>query len=289
MGLAVLSPSLFEGNQFDEWTADQVARILRSGEGWTVPDVDWYWPRMVEEWVRSAYAGLPGNSRSLFYELKGRAAPVALPALPPHQPVRDMTQLFGGLPGQWPRTMSELSAACLLTGLDTIVISRPIAGRDLLVHRHNHMRIFERLVWSVSAADPANAWHSAAVVRSERNIAVPWTRRFSSELPAESDGGAFPFCPPADWSSRAVDAVVTHSSRPCWRDGHDNHWADPDTPGRSEHWDLYLNAARTAEYGLGQLNIMRWGFPQIPKVPGDIHHVPPKKRPHLKKDTGWTC
>jgi hypothetical protein len=47
--------------------------------------------------------------------------------------------------------------------------------------------------------------------------------------------------------------------------------------------------ARAEEYGLGQLNITRWGAPAREGPAGALRHVPTDKQGRLAKKTGWHC
>ena len=43
------------------------------------------------------------------------------------------------------------------------------------------------------------------------------------------------------------------------------------------------------EYGLDQLNVVRWGAPHEEGAVGALHHVPRRTEHRLKKGTGWSC
>ncbi len=213
---------------------------------------------------------------------------IQFPKSPPRIRVWDFRALFAEAGLEWVNLMARTVTGCTLTGEETILITRLRPERNARIHSGpDRCCLTEKICWNLRAQVPGMETWRIPAVATRRNVSFPWTARFDDRLPAE-DEAAFSFCPPQDWLKSNVRAFETHQGRPAWRDAKGNYWACPAT-GWGYHWDVYLQPVLAAEYGLDQLNIVRWGAPSSEGAAGDLHHVPKEKRHRLKKSTGWSC
>ncbi|MCP4659706.1 MAG: hypothetical protein GY856_30250 [bacterium] len=221
--------------------------------------------------------------------IRSFAAKIRFPEAPPRVAVWDFRAWFTQAGPEWVEVMARTLIGCVLTGEETILITQLLPGRNAKEHSGpGRCRLTEKTCWNLRVSVPDTDCRRIPAVCSRRNVSIPWTIRFDDTLPAESDGASFPFCPQRDWFKSSVCAFETHQGRPAWLDAKGNHWACPGT-GWGHHWDVYLDLHLRDRYGLGQLNIVRWGSSPGAGVVGDLHHVPREKQPRLKIRTGWTC
>ena len=299
--LAILDPHLLH---FDDETglvplgydalADVVWMLAR--QGMSIPADPIYWQPLVKDFIRKLAERMRGEARykNLLDRLMERAAPAALAPLVPGLKLSGFDRMFDPLGTDWVRRMRHIVCRSALTE-DTILVTRLTAPRNARpCHHDGRLALVEKLCWELHVEAAARV-HRVACVCSSRNHRVAWTRRYADGLPGHQDSADFPFCPPENWADPGCVVWRGHESRPTWVDRLGHYWAEPAAQyatGTSYHWDVYLSARTTAEYGLDQLNIARWrsgaatdGQP----VPGALHHVPGDKDGRLKKKTGWGC
>jgi hypothetical protein len=284
--LAILDPVLFDpAAPLSPVTLKDLLRLL-SHKHAHIPGVDWYWKELQRQLIRPLHAR-PGYQD--LDRLRDFARTVGFPPLPRRVSVWSFRQMFGALSESWVETMARLVTGAVLSREPTVLVTHLRRGRNLTVHGGpGQCTLDEKTCWDLRVQPAGGELCRIPVVCRERNLDVPWTCRFDDRLPAREDAAAFPFCPPPDWRKASVTAATTHESRPTWRDHQGNHWARPAT-GEGHHWDVYLTQALEEEYGLGQLNITRWGAPEREGAPGSLHHVPKDKQARLHKKTGWSC
>jgi hypothetical protein len=289
--LAVIDPCLFDvRDPVSARAMREVVGMLRSYK-MRIPDVPSYWPKVVQGFLAplsKKVQGDPEYDRHIKM-LLGFAQSMSLPELPPRVSVWDFKTMFLPLGEPWLETMRRIVSGCVLSGEDTVLVTRLIEGRNMKTHPHGKVVLEEKTCWNLRVRRPPSStivpvWN---VVRA-RNMDVKWTCRYDDRLPSSSDNATFPFCPSAGWEKSSIVAFRVHESRPAWLDSHGNYWARPST-GAGHHWDVYLDADLEEEYGLGQLNIVEWGAPPKEGAAGSIHHVPAGKKGRLNKRTGWTC
>ena len=205
--------------------------------------------------------------------------------------------MFGGLGKEWVETMHAVVTGCAVAG-ETVLLTRLLRGRNAKASNHpDYAQTFiEKLCWKLRIDLPSGDSFEIPCVCTRRNLEIPWTCRYSEELPAHEDGSDFPFCPPEGWAEGSWQAARTHLGRPTWRDGFDCFWGEPPAQhatGMSEHWDVFLdqNVSRHEAYGM-HLNIVRWR-PELVNPDGartgDIHHTAKDKKALVRKKTGWNC
>ncbi len=285
--LAVLDPLLFGGDQpVAESLLDEAALILRRTSA-RIP-AGAYWKKLELELIHPLSRESSRKARIGLDAIRSFVATVQFPQPPARAAVWDFRTLFTQAGPEWVDVMARTLTGCTLTGEDTILITRHIPQRNVRIHAGpERCRLTEKICWNLRIHVPDVELRRIPAVSSRRNVSVPWTTRFDDRLPAEGES-AFPFCPPQDWFKSSVRAFETHQSRPAWLDAKGNYWACPAT-GWGYHWDVYLQSGLAGEYGLDQLNIVRWGAPAAEGVVGSLHHVPKEKRQSLKKRTGWSC
>ncbi len=225
--------------------------------------------------------------------------PLPFAPLPGHITVWGFRALFERMGSDWVDLLVRLVSACSLTTEETILITRPIEGRNCRRRSHGAIQMIEKTVWNLRVRAEGRTVRVACVC-TPRNLLAPFTTRYDDALPVRGDGAsnAFYFDPPIDWCKAArrssltgqteeIRPIVTLRARPVWLDAHGNGWAEPNTPGQHHHWDVYLESPRLVQdYGLGQLNVVRFGAPAEEGHPGALHHLPKEKRGRLKKQTG---
>ncbi len=285
--LAVLDPLLFGGAQpITEEQLDEAARILRQTSA-RIPAGS-YWKKLDLELIHPFSRDSSRRARTGLDAIRSFVSTVPFPQPPPRVAVWDFRTLFTQAGPEWVDVMARAMTGCILTGEETILITRHIPERNILIHSGpDRCRLTEKRCWNLRVQMPGREIRRIPTVSSRRNVSVPWTTRFDERLPAENEA-PFPFCPPQDWFKSSVRAFETHQSRPAWLDAKGNHWACPAT-GWGYHWDVYLQSGLAEEYGLDQLNIVRWGAPSAEGAVGSLHHVPREKKQRLKKRTGWSC
>ncbi len=286
--LAVLDPLLFDDSQpITELQLDEVIRILRTTDA-RIPNSFPYWKKLQLELIQPLSRLSSHKLRTGLDAIRNFVSAIRFPQPPPRVAFWDFRALFNQAGSEWVDVMTRTLMGCSLTGEETILITRLSPGRNTLSHSGpDRCRLTEKLFWNLRVRVPDTEVRRIPVVTRRRNVAIPWTTRFDDRLPAEGEA-AFPFCPPQDWFKSNVRAFETHRSRPAWLDAKGNHWACPAT-GWGYHWDVYLQSGLADEYGLDQLNIVRWGAPSDEGPAGSLHHVPEAKKQRLKKRTGWSC
>lgn len=285
--LAVLDPLLFSGPQpVSEPELDEVVRILRHTQA-QIPESP-YWRKLQLEIVQPLVRGSSRELRIRLDVIRGYVSSVRFPELPPRVKVWDFRLLFEQAGPDWVDVMAGILTTCALSE-ETLLVTRLIDGRNARDHSGpGECRLVEKTCWNLRVQAPGTEVRRIPAVCSRRNVSIPWTTRFDDRLPAADDEASFPFCPPQGWFKSSIRAFRTHSSRPAWEDVKGNHWACPAT-GWGYHWDVYLQSGLADEYGLGQLNVVRWGAPAEEGAVGDLQHVPQAKRHRLRKTTGWSC
>jgi hypothetical protein len=282
--LAVLDPALFYASRpITESELDEVVRILRETRA-RIPD-SFYWRRLELAVIRPFNRTSSRKIRVGLDTIRALVSAVRFPDPSPRVKVWSFRALFTP---EWVELMTRTVTGCVLTGEETILITRHSSRRDTKTHSGpDRCRLIEKTCWNLRVQVPMASVRRIPDITNRRNVSIPWTTRFDVKLPAEKEA-SFPFCPPQEWFKSDVPAFVTHRGRPAWRDAKGNHWACPAT-GWGYHWDVYLEQKPAAEYGLDQLNVVRWGAPPAEGIVGELHHVPTEKEHRLKKRTGWSC
>ncbi len=172
--------------------------------------------------------------------------------------------------------VARAAAYCITQYGQANIYIEETLGRNIKEHSASHSCIKERLRWRIYVSRAGlNGAIAVPCIYSARNLEVPWTTRFDTFLP---DTGEYSFTPPDDWHLRRTTAVVTKKSKPVFLDASGNGWAAPNTPGQAYHWDVYLADSKWIEArGTDQINVTRYGAPNLQGVPGTIHHVPTGK------------
>lgn len=190
--------------------------------------------------------------------------------------------LFNGLLNSEDLLLANSVTASILyittTGAEPYFFIHDEFGRNIVRHSTAYSAINEIIRWRIYLTAPnLPGPQYATCIRHQRNLAIPWTTRYDVTLP---DAGSYFFVPPNDWHKRSRHAVRTIRSKPAFIDSLGNGWANPNTPGVPEHWDLFIEDANMASnIGLNQLNICKYLSPIKPG--GEIHHVPGKKASRL--------
>ena len=172
--------------------------------------------------------------------------------------------------------------------VQVVLLCHRIRGRNARDQSSNDVELIEVLRWRLSVALRGAPTTTVPCVGKRRHLETPWTRRMDDRLPDRHGPGHHPYCPPPRWMNSQTRVWGTHQSRPCWLDAQGQWWARPAT-GSGYHWDVYLNSGETTRIGLSQINITQQGAPAGQGEPGDLHHVPTKKRHALKATSGWRC
>lgn len=192
----------------------------------------------------------------------------------------------------WRAQLESVLAAAVQTAaresLPLLFLCNRINGRNVRDRSSKEVELMEVLRWRLSASIRGAPPTTVPCVGKRRHVEVPWTRRMDDRLPDLHGPGRHPYCPLPDWMNSQTKVWGTHQSRPCWLDAQRQWWARPATGG-GYHWDVYLNSDETTRLGLPQVNITQHGAPADQGEPGDLHHVPTKKRHALKETSGWRC
>lgn len=217
------------------------------------------------------------------------------PVTPLRNKVYGLRQMFDipALGPGWLDRMTKALARASASGIPTVLLTRRMLGRNLHVHQAGNSRLEEVTRWVLYLHLSGSPPRTVYCVHHPRNLSTElrWTTRYDCRLPAPEDGAKHPFCRPAKWWKREVDAVKTVESKPAFIDANGNGWARPNiNEGAGYHWDVYLSDPKLRErIGLSQLNIVGFGGPPDQKNPGDIHHTGQKKKGRLLDETGWRC
>ena len=240
-----------------------------------------YWTPLWMELGRQLSLTYGPNVRSILHELQKREEPdnglrlrTAAEAWK-----RGFTQLFG-IPELSPAWENRIASAMLRAAqMDNTVIlfTRRMKGRNLTSHSASDVTLDENTRWILHLSLEGLGARQVRCVYHSRNLIHPWTSRFDWRLPAESDGGKYPFVPPEQWWKGSVESIRTVCSKPCWLDKEKNGWARPNiVRGAGEHWDLFIrDKNQQTEIGLSQINVVQ--YPHKSKTPGNIHHIPTDK------------
>jgi len=192
----------------------------------------------------------------------------------------------------WLAELERVLAASALTGaqegLPVVFLCHRIEGRNVRNQSSMGVELVEVLRWRLSVAVRGAPPTVIPCVGKRRHLDVPWTRRIDDRLPDEHGPALHPYCPPTRWMNSQTRVWGTHQSRPCWLDAQGQWWARPSTGG-GYHWDVFLNQTEAARIGLSQINVTQFGAPPDQGRPGDLHHVPRKKRQALRDSAGWRC
>ena len=291
MTIALIDPAVFLYlPRVSVESLKELLQVMRKHQ-MEIPCSDFYWNKLERECIRPLHSQVDRDYLEALDKFRDYARQMHLPSLPSRVAVWSFRHLFSGLNQEWLDVMQRIAAQCSMTGRQTFILSRLIDGRNVRMHSSSGANcIFEKTIWNLRVQPLGGQLTRIPIACSRRNISVPWSCRFDDDLPADIDGASFPFCPPPDWEiNPSLTVCRTHQSRPAWVDSKQNHWAEPSTPN-PQHWDVYLNNNMHQLYGINQLNICKSNGP-LPtgKAAGDIHHVPPEKRPRLRRTTGWTC
>jgi hypothetical protein len=298
--IAILDPALFltKGSQGPlaadeeremEALVDDVSRLCRDHHV-SVLSADSYWPKLQKELVRPLYLRAKGpRLRQGLNALQHRTRSIALAPSPPAGGIRmwGVKMLFGWsqLAPDWLSIMEQVLLGCVSLAEPVVLVTRLFPGRNMVRHQVQGTTLTEKTRWRVYVHVAGSPPLHVRCVRNARNVAVPWTARFDERLP---DGGTYPFCPPASWWLRRIQACRTFKSKPAWIDRFGNGWVQPATGG-FHHWDVFLEDQDLQRaVGLNQINVVTWGTTEKGKAQGTIHHVPGDKKAHFKGG-GWTC
>lgn len=285
--LAVLDPNLFHPERpVSGAVLDEVVYLLRQ-TGAVIPNKKFYWNRIAKDFLEPLSRNTKDHAyRARLDALRHHVHAVPLPEPPRRVVVWSFRTMFGNTLGTpWVDIMHKVVTGCVLTERPTILFTRLHEGNSRQ-HRHGDVCCIEKTCWNLRVQPEGAPATRIPCVCSRRNHHVPWTCRYDDNLPADTDGGSFPFRPHPEWQKSSVPVFRTHSARPAWLDAQGQAWAKPSTGG-GYHWDVYLTRANEEEYGLGQLNITAWAAPRKEGQAGEIHHVPTGKDSKLRKRTGW--
>lgn len=192
----------------------------------------------------------------------------------------------------WRPELERVLAASVVTaareGVPVVFLCHRIEGRNIRDRSSNSVELVEVLRWRLSVSIRGAMPALIPCVGQLRHLDVPWTRRMDDRLPDVHGPDLHPYCPPSGWAHARTKVWGTHASRPCWLDAQGQWWARPATGG-GYHWDVYLNHDEEQRIGLSQINVTRHGVPIGEGAPGDLHHVPKKKRQAIQTSSGWRC
>ena len=201
-------------------------------------------------------------------------------------------QLFGAdfFSESWEERMMLATLQALASGHDVIMLTRKVSGRNIQQHASGECILDEITRWVLHVQPKGMGHRQIRCVYHPRNMHEKWTARFDWRLPAASDGGSYPFCPPDQWWKASTQAHRTIRGKPAWIDKLGNGWTRPNIPdGAGYHWDVFIESHQLQEtVGLDQINVVEFGAPTTEGNPGQIHHVP-KKKQGKPTGTGWTC
>ncbi|MGE0491989.1 MAG: hypothetical protein AB7S38_22440 [Vulcanimicrobiota bacterium] len=200
--------------------------------------------------------------------------------------------MFGsaGLSSDWPDRMAAAAWHLIRANKTPFLLCKPVLGRNLKRHQAKDTVLDEPLRWRLYLQPRTPNPVEIACVYHRRHLEQPWTTRYDWRLPGAADGARCPFCPAEKWWKRDTVAVTTHQSKPVFVDRLNNFWAPPNTPGVTRHWDVFIiNPNLVQQIGLDQINVVQFGAPPEEGSPGDLHHVPTKKKGSLRTESGWKC
>jgi hypothetical protein len=272
-------------------TIEDLHRICRDRQG-SIPNALWYWNELRRDLIGPLLQRTKPGSRIRMGldRLHGQTRSVALV----DEPVQGTMRFWGvkplfaweRLPSKWLGIMERILSGCIQNDEESILITRLFPARNTNEVAVGKCTLIEKTRWELKVCLPGHSPRRIRCVGSLRNVNVPWTTRFDDNLP---DVGRFPFCPPANWWRRDMQVCRTFESKPAWLDRLGSGWAQPATGG-SYHWDVFLGDSDLEQrVGLNPLNIVAWGTTEAGKIPGDIHHIPAKKKGRLREGAGWTC
>lgn len=301
--IGVLDPALLlprgPGPTAEQDFVDEVDEVLRICREYDieVPTLDEYWPDLWRMLGRPLADSLSQpRAKQALDQLRrlGRTTKVS-PLDSWRGRVYGFRHLFADLgdAGDWTDRMTRAVIRATTSRRPTVLLVRRLLDRNLICHAAGDSTIHEPNRWLVQLHVGGATPQTVPCVYHRRNLfdGLRWTTRFDWRLAAEADGARYPFCPPQNWWKRDIAAVRTVESRPVWLDCKGNGWARPNiTGGRGYHWDVYITDVNlAARIGLAQLNIVEFGAPIRERSPGDIHHLPTKKKARLRDDSGWSC
>lgn len=287
--LAVLDPGLFQ----PELSLAELRRlvlILRPGSGVRLAAVDPYWGRFLRDCLSPIFESKSADRhyRDELDQLRdsARATRGMSFGMPPSRiTVWGFRRLFDKYEARWTDTMVEWVAGCVLSGEDTILLTRLQIGHNAQTHGSGYVQLTEKTIWNLRVKPDGSPAVRVWCVREPRNVSARVTCRFDEGLPFEDDPGpgGLRFQPPADWHKVSCPTPIrSRESKPAWIDLAGNAWAKPNTPGSPQHWDVYLTQEVEQKYGLSPINIVRFGYQAKSNLPDGIHHVPKMKRGRLK-------
>lgn len=301
MIIAVLDPALFLTDQSTgpvpeaeekalARTVDDVVRICRAEQA-IIPSAEWYWKELWVDLLRPLYPRLSDPRLKIgLDEVRHFARSMTLPGRPEQGRTKmwNVKPLFDWkrLPPKWIDIMTDVLVGCAQRDEDTILVTRLFAGRNMRLHAVQRCTLTEKTRWRIYVHVPGRPPRHVPCIRNHRNLTVPWTARLDEKLPAS---GRYPFCPPLQWWRRRTEVSRTFESKPAWIDRFGNGWIQPATGGEN-HWDVFLNDVNQREaVGVNQINVVAWGTTERGKAPGEVHHVPKEKEPHINRHSSWTC
>ncbi|WP_437587605.1 hypothetical protein [Sorangium sp. So ce1000] len=273
---------------------DDAARICRN-ERASIPSVDWYWGKLQRELARPLLPRLRGPRvrQGLDYlQSCTRHVHIAGPPSTGQARVWGIKELFEArkswarLPPDWLDIMLRLFIGCAQLDDETLLITRLFAGRNMKLHAVQKCTLTEKTRWRVYIHVSGRSPQHIRCVRNLRNLYASWTTRLDEKLP---DRGRFPFCPPRQWWLRDTEVHRSVQSKPGWVDAFRNGWVQPATGG-DNHWDVFLQSAELVQnVGVNQINVVAWGTKESGMSPGDFHHIPKDKKPHVNTEASWSC
>lgn len=305
--IGLLDPCLFDrgvDETAQEWTARLTAIVLACRDyGVRLVGTGAYDKKLWTQYavVPAAFHGTSREARqakSVLTELQKLRAPhqvLPLGVGVSQVQAEGLRELFGQLPEQtdWMNTLGDALLSACASGEPVCLFVRAIVGRNIRVHEHEGTVLNEVLVWQVALrlTEGGQNWRIPCV-RNGQHLGVPWTARMDERLPADTDGGNYPFCPPNAWTSAATTVFRTVQSKPCWSDRRGNGWAwqrfgaGTATGSLGGHWDVLLGSTDAAELRIEALNIVPWPGKVTGRMPGDLDHVPEPRRARFR-DRGW--
>ncbi|WP_139131252.1 hypothetical protein [Pseudomonas sp. ENNP23] len=295
MIIAILDPALFDERPEDQIIPDleEVIKICRL-ENVVLIELEEYWNELSSELIASCYHRLSPQGKRTIQEIQKLTQPDnVLPRLIPQNGqvwkngFEDMFGLLDSSP--WPTRMANAVIRAAQSENQIFLITRLKENRNLVTHRAQHSTLSEIKRWILHVQLPRIGHIQIPCLYHIRNVSIRWTCRYDWRLPAKEDShGRYPFAPQQPWWKNATQAFRVSNSKHCWVDHLDNYWARPNiTNGSGYHWDVYITNQKIAErIGLNQINIVEHGNIGPEGEPGEIHHTPGDKRPHLK-DRGW--
>lgn len=297
MIIGLLDPSLFlkrDSNTVQQ-ELDLVVRICRDHKVTLVPFPE-YWNDLWSVLGRPLEQQLPPEAKGSVVALRNlgeRAKHTEVPTLGAHAGKvwrRGFSELFASLGDSWEESMMRAVLRALSAGHDVIMLTRKVLGRNVRRHAGSDSTLDEITRWMLYVQPKEMGPRSILCVHHPRNLRERWTVRFDWRLPASSDGGPYPFCPPDGWWRGQTQAHRTICSKPAWIDQCGNGWARPNIQGGAGyHWDVFITKPQLQQrVGLAQINVVQFGAPAREGKPGTIHHVPSEKEGKIT-GLGWAC